>query len=248
MKKAIGIIVLVVVVVVIAGVWWLMSNLDSLVAGIIEDEGSKVTQTSVGVSGVKIELRQGSGSIDNLAIASPTGYAASKVFSLGNITVDLDLKSVRSDPVVIDEVRISAPEVNAEFKENGSSNLDEIRRNVQAYSVGGAGGGGDGGGQQANIRIKTFVFEKGRITVDATALGVEKRTVALPEFRLTNLGGSSGATPDQIAKEVLTAVAKQVTTEIAQSEAMKLIEDRLGGTIEETAKEKAKGLLDKITD
>jgi hypothetical protein len=251
MKKAVGIIALVIVAAVIAGVWMLLSNLNSLVAGIIEDEGTKVTETSVTVSGVEIKLREGSGSIDNLAIASPPGYEADRVFSLGNITVDLDLESLRSDPIVIDEVRISAPEVNAEFKESGASNIDEIRKRVQAYSAGNGGGdsGGDaGGGEAKKIRIKTFVFEKGRIAVDASALGVEKRTVDLPEFRLTNLGGPGGATPDAIAKEVMAAVAKQVTKEIAQSEAKKLIEDQLGGTIEETAREKAKGLLDKISN
>jgi hypothetical protein len=246
MKKVVGILVVVVVVAVIAGVWWLMSNLDAIVAGVIEDEGSKVTETSVSVSGVKIQLRDGRGSIDNLSIASPAGYEADKVFSLGNITLDLDLDSVRKDPVVIDEIRISAPEVHAEFKKDGTSNVDEIRKRVQAYTAGSGGGdgGGDTGGETKRIRIKNFVFEKGVIEVDASALGVDKRTVNLPEFRLTNLGGSNGAPPDQIAKEIATAVTKQVSTQIAQSEAKKLIEEQLGGSIED----KAKGLLDKITN
>jgi len=157
------------------------------------------------------------------------------------------VKSVRDDPIVIDEIRVSAPEVHAEFNDKGESNVDEIRKRVQAYSVASAGGGGESGGsggEQKKIRISSFVFEKGVIEVDASALGVEKRTVNLPEFRLTNVGGSSGGTPDAIAKEIAGAVAKQVTSQIAKSEAKKLIEEKLGGSIED----KAKGLLDKITN
>jgi hypothetical protein len=247
MKKVIGIVVVLAVIVVGVGIWMLLSNLNSLVAKVIEDEGSKVTETSVRVSGVNIKLREGRGSIDNLAIASPAGYDADKVFSLGNITVDIDVKSVRDDPIVIDEIRISAPEVHAEFNDKGESNVDEIRKRVQAYSAGSGGGGGEGGGsggEEKKIRIRSFVFEKGVIGVDASALGVEKRTVNLPEFRLTNVGGSSGGTPDEIAKEIAGAVTKQVTSQIAKSEAKKLIEDKLGGSIED----KAKGLLDKITN
>lgn len=247
MKKAIGIIVVVGVIAVGAVVWWLMSNLNSLVAKAIESEGSKVTETRVSVSGVDIKIREGRGSISNLAIASPDGYDAGNVFSLGNITVDIDLDSVREEVLVIDEIRISAPEVHAEFDEKGASNVDEIRKRVQSYSAGsggGEGGAGSSGGEQKKLRIRSFVFEKGLIEVDGSALGVEKRSVDLPEFRLTNVGGANGAAPDQIAKEIASAVTKQVTSQIATSEAKKLIEDKLGGSLED----KAKGLLDKITN
>lgn len=246
MKKIVGVIVVVVVIAVVAGVVMLLSNLNALVAKAIEGEGSKVTTTSVTVSGVDIKLREGRGSIDNLSIASPEGFDAKNAFSLGNITVDIDLESVREDPVVIDEIRISAPEVHAEFNEKGGSNIDELRKRVQAYTAKSGGDGGEAGSEDAappKLRISTFVFEKGRIEVDASALGVDKQTIDLPEIRLTNVGGASGAPPDEIAKEIVHAVSRKVAREIAGSEVEKLIKDQLGGSLED----KAKGLLDKIT-
>jgi hypothetical protein len=245
-RKIAGAVTLLAVVVIAIAVYFLLSNLNSLVAEAIEKHGSDVTDTSVGVSGVEISLREGRGSIDGMRIASPDGYNARDAFTLGNITVDIDVKSVTEDPIVIDEIRISAPVVTAEFNEKGASNIDEIRKHVQGYTA--ASGGGDGNADKSEpkearrIRIKTFVFEKGRIDMDASALGIDKRSVDLPEIRLTNVGGSKGALPDAIAKEIVGAIAKKVTKEIANSEVQKLIKDELGGSLGD----KARGLLDKI--
>ena len=152
-----------------------------------------------------------------LRVASPEGFKANDAFSLGDITVDIDLKSVREDPVVIDEIRIRAPVVNAEVTKTGASNIDELRKRVQAYTAGVSGGGdGKSGGETKKLRIKRFVFEQGRVEVDASALGVEKRTITLPEIRLSDVGGASGAAPDEIAKVILTTVAKKVMSEIAE--------------------------------
>jgi hypothetical protein len=242
MKKTVIIGVLVIVAAAIAvGTWYLASNLDSLVAAAIEKQGSKVTQTSVNVSGVDLSLREGRGSIKGLRVASPEGYKAGNAISLGEITLKLDLGSVREDPVVIDEVRIEAPVVHVEITGKGSSNIDELRKRIQAYSPGGEG---ESGGAGKRIRIKEFVFEKGRIEVDASALGMKERTLDLPEVRLSDVGGAQGAPPDEIAKIILGTEAKRVTSEIARSEVSRLIQDKLGGAISE----KAKGLLDKIGD
>jgi hypothetical protein len=233
---AIALVVLAVVVV------FLLSNLNLLVAKAIEKHGSDVTQTSVRVSGVEIKLRDGRGSIKGLRVGSPDGYKARTAFSLEDIVLDIDIQSVREDPVVIDEIRIQAPVINAEISKTGASNIDELRKRVQAYSARSAGAGGQSGKPARRLRIQRFVFEKGLVEVDASALGLEKRTIELPEIRLENVGGTSGAPPDEIGRIILTAVAKNVTSEIAGSELDHLIEQKLGGSITD----KAKGFLEKI--
>jgi hypothetical protein len=238
MKKIFGIVVVAVIVVIIIVVVFLLSNLNSLVAKAIEKNGSEVTQTKVGVSGVDISLREGRGSIKGLRVASPDGFRARNAFSLDDITVDIDIKSVREKPVVLDEVRIRAPVVYAELTKTGASNIDELRKRVREHT----GGSKEESGEAVRIRITKFVFEKGRVEVDASALGLEKRTIDLPEIRLNDVGGANGAPPDQIATIILTAVAKKVTAEIAGSELDRLIKDKVGGSITD----KAKGVLDKI--
>lgn len=231
---------LVLLVAIGGGLYFLVSSLDSLVADAIESNGSEVTSTDVGVSGVSIELREGRGSVSGLIVASPEGFDTGDAFSLGDITIDLDVSSVRSDPIVIEEVRVRAPVVRAEFTETGMSNLDALRRNIEAYRTGGDTGGD--GGPAKRIRIERFVFEEGRIEADASALGIESRTITLPRIDLSNVGGSGGAPPDAIAKEILGAATRQALEQLARSELEGLLEDHLG----ESLGDKARGLLDKI--
>jgi hypothetical protein len=238
MRKVLVAVIVIVVLIVIVLVL-LCSKLDSLVAHAIEKNGSDVTQTSVRVSGVDLSLRKGRGTIRGLTVASPEGFNARDAFSLDEITLDIDVESLRDEPIVIDEIRIMAPIVNAEITKTGETNIGKIRENVMGYS---AGGGGQSESPEILIRIKRFVFEKGRIEVDASELGLENQTVELPEIRLNDIGGADGAPPDEIAKIILTAVAKQVGSEIAGSQIDRMVKEKLGGSITD----KAKGLLDKI--
>jgi hypothetical protein len=240
-KLAIAIVAVLLVGGGVAVGYYFLSNLNSLVAGAIEKHGSQVTETQVGVSGVDISLREGRGSIQGLRVANPDGYAAEDAFSLGNITLDIDLGSVREDPIVIDEIRVEGPVIHAELTKTGSSNVDELRKRVQAYTSGSSSS--DSNGDEKRIRINKFVFEEGRVVVDASAIGIQKKEIKLPETHLTNVGGSDGASPDEIAKIVVATVAKNVSSEIARSEVDRLIRKELG---EESLTEKASSLLEKI--
>lgn len=238
MKKVL-IAVLVIVVVIVVAIVLFVSNLDSLVAKAIERNGSEVTQTSVSVSGVDLSLREGRGSVKGLTVASPKGFDARDAFSLGEIILDIDIQCLGEEPIVIDEIRVTAPVINAEFTKTGASNVDEIRKNIDAYT---AGGTGQQETQAKLIRIKRFVFEKGRVEVDVSALGLENRTIELPEIRMNDIGGEAGAPPGEIARIILREVAGNVSAEMASSQIDRLIKEKLGGSVTDKAKE----LLDKF--
>lgn len=238
--KILLIVLAVIVVAVVIGAYLLISNIDSMVADLIEKRGSEATGTAVTVSGVEISLGEGSGSIDGLAVASPEGYDADEAFSFENITVDIDVQSIRSDPIVLDEVRIIAPLVNVEAKESGMTNIDEIRRNIEEM----AGDGGEPAGEQQNIRIDRFVMERGRIEFDGSDLGIEHQSIDLPGLTMENVGGETGSTGAEIARTIMKALVRQVTGQIASSRIEDLMKEKLG----DDAAEKAKGLLDKITE
>jgi hypothetical protein len=242
MKKAIiggSVAVLVIVIVVILS--YVLTNLDSLVAKAIEKHGSQVTGTSVHVSGVDLSLSEGRGSIEGLSVANPEGFHGAQAFQLGNITVDLDLESVRSNPIVLDEVRIEAPMIHAEIAKDGKTNIGELRHHIEAFT--GTGDSQDKGGKaQKRIRIKSFIFEEGKIAVDATALDADKIDITLPAIRLENLGGARGAPPEAIVKQVLTVLTQDAGKAIAHSEINHLIGEKLGDALPDEAKSLLKKL------
>lgn len=237
MKKFLLIAGVVLIAVFVVFVFLLVSNLNGLVAKAIEKGGSEATQTEVAVGGVDISLRDGRGSIKGLTVASPDGYAARTAISLGDIVLDIDIESLRNDPIVLDEVRIQAPVVNAEITKDGQLNISELRRRVEEYAAKAVKGGGESSGSEKRIRIERFVFEQGRVTIDASALGMEKRTIDLPEIRLEDVGGSAGAPPGEIAKIVLATLAERTGNEITGSGLDRLINEKLGGSAVDRAKE-----------
>ncbi len=242
MKKALvagaGAVVLIAILVFV-----LASNLNAIVAKAIEKYGSQTTQTTVEVSGVDIALREGRGTIRGLSVASPEGYRARTAFALEDITIDIDIKSVREDPIVIEEIRIAGPVVHAELTGTGASNVDELRKRTQASAAQARRGGDRQAPAKAKrIRIERIVFQEGRIELDASALDLGERTVALPALSLADIGGRDGAPPEAIAAAVAAAAAEKAASAIARSEIDRLVKDKLGGSLGE----KAKGLLQKL--
>ncbi len=121
------------VVILVAAVLYLGSNLDSIVKKSITKLGSDMTGVSVTVDKVGIALADGRGEIGGLVVDNPRGYRGPHAFQLGSIVLALGSAAESSDPVVIRELTIEAPDIVYDKGENGS-NLEAIQRNVEAYT------------------------------------------------------------------------------------------------------------------
>jgi hypothetical protein len=238
----------VVVAALAVGVWLLLSNLDSLVASVIEEQGSAVTGTSVRVGSVSIDLRGGSGTIRGLRVANPDGFSRGDAFSLGEITLDLDTGSLTGSPIVVERVRVAEPAANYEVDARGRSNFGALKSNVERYSA--AGGAAEEApaaeGEPLKLLIRDFAFEKGSVRADFSALDADQEPIQaeLPTVRRSNLGAPSGAAPGQIGKQVLGAFTGAVVKTVGASQAARQLEDRIGGE----AGKAAGGLLKKMLD
>ena len=241
MKKVlIGLGVLVVVLGVV--LWRVYANLDLIVAKLIEDVGSEVTQTQVRVVGVNLDLKNGRAGVSQLSVANPAGFSSPKIFSLDLLSLAIDTGSVGSNPIIIDEVLVRAVQVDYEINPQGTSNLDVLKRNMAQYSA--AKDTGDDSapqeqetgapGEAIRLIIRKLRFEGGELTA-TSALQADKPVKAtLPAFTMTDIGQSSGgATSDQIAKEVLNKLVRQAT-----DAARKAGVDRLTGELQQKASEK----------
>ena len=83
MKKYIKWIVLAVVVVVIAGLGIVWANLNSIVRRTVERQATSSLDLQTTLGGANVSLLGGSVSLKDLSIASPPGYKAVPMFSLG---------------------------------------------------------------------------------------------------------------------------------------------------------------------
>ena len=223
-------IVLVVIVLGAAALFYLASNLNGIVAGLIEDQGSIATQTDVRVSGVDIRLREASAEISGLSIANPAGFSGNAL-ELGHFAIQLDAASLTRDTIIVKNVLVDSARINV-VQQGSANNLQKLLDSLpQSGDAGTATEAGDG----KKVIIEEFTLSGASASVSAAALG-EPREVTLPTIVVTDIGRSSnGATGAQVAQQVLRPIIEKALASAAAEElkgrAREKVDDVLGGAL-----------------
>jgi uncharacterized protein involved in outer membrane biogenesis len=243
------IVIIALLVIVAGGAIYLLGSLDAIVKAAIEEHGSRVTQTRVGVSGVKIVLTEGKGSISGITVGNPKGFAQSNAFKLGNISTAIDTNTVTQSPVVIKDVTISGPEIFYEINKDGNSNFDALKKNVAAST---GGGQSSDKGEEVKVIINRLVIEGGKVAATIAALGDKKLETSLPRIVLTDIGKKEGgATGAEVAKQVADAViskTKTAVTELGVNKYLGKAQEEVQKQLEGAVGEPVKGLTDTLKD
>jgi uncharacterized protein involved in outer membrane biogenesis len=196
---AIGAVVAAGVLLIVATDLWL----GALVRTAIVEVGSRVTGTTVKLEGVHIGLLRGLVQLDGIEIGNPPGFKAPSAVRLGTVRVRLDLRSALTDTLVIDEILVEAPDITVEGLP--ASNLSVIQNNVTAAVPAGSPATPATQGSK-KLLIRKLALTNGRV---AASIGGQSLRLGLPDIHLTDIGKKTGgATPDQVASSVLTAVTR----------------------------------------
>ena len=238
MKKVlIGLVVL--IIIIAAAIYYVLGNLDSIVEAAIEKHGSAALKTSVDVGSVSINLKEGSAQINDLTIDNPKGFETDYLFFMGTTRVQLDVKRISSELIVIKEVLLDGPSVNYELSMKGS-NVDALLKNLESAPSSGSSKSGSADSSGPKLIIENFIFSNGEVV--ATSNVVRDRTLEtkLPKIHMTNLGGSSGGTPEEITKQVVNELLKEIAKAAKNLDLSSLMN-------EEMLKELGKGKLNEAT-
>ncbi len=188
-------------VVIAGGLAFVWSNLDGIVKDSIQTYGSEATQTQVSVGDVKLELEAGTASIRALTVANPVGFSDPNIFELGQIFTKIDVSTIRQNPIVIDEIIISAPVVVYEINKAGLSNVDVLKKQLGISAGESSAKGSNNAGDELKMIIRKLVVEGSKAKVRIAALGDAEQTVNLPRIELTDVGKKSGgATAAEVAQ------------------------------------------------
>ncbi len=227
-RRKIALVITIVIVAIIAILAILMvTNLDRIVKVAIERFGSDATGTTVHVGSVKIELSKGKGTVSGLTVANPPGFNSPHLFSLGSISITIEARTAASAAIVIDEVRITDPQVTYELNDKGQANVDIVRKNLNSAGSTKPAEEKNSRGKEKKLRIKRLVIENGTVAARITGLVDKSRTATLNRIELRDIGGSSGITPDQAARQVITAILSEASRQAAQAGAEKMLEKGL---------------------
>ena len=240
------------VVLIVAAVVVVVLNLDKGIKTAVETLGPKYTQAEVTLNKVDLSLKSGKGTLSGLVVGNPAGFKTGQAFSLGEISVQVDTSTVTKPVIVIQQIRIMAPEMTYESGKNGS-NIDQLQKNVTA-AAGSSHNATDSAteveGEGVKLIIKDLLVSGGKIHYSNALLGDKTIDVALPEIRLTDIGEKSGrASSAEVVKEVLAAINKKAGSAIANSPAIDDLKKQLQSQLKEKADkvvgDKLKGLFNR---
>jgi hypothetical protein len=242
MKQKLIIAAIALLMVIVGIAVYLYNSIDGIVESAIEKNGSRVFGSKVSVGSVDISLKSGQGTIRNVSIANPEGFSSEKMFNLEEIIVDIDVRSLNRDPIIIEQVTISAPSVLAEMNAQAQTNVEVAKSAIDRYRTASVPQEQkQDGGFEKRIIIKKFVFEVGTVDLDGTAVGIEAVDLELPLLRLNDVGGPHGDTPDGISKTVSRAFVNAVR-DVVEDE----VKQRATGKAKEVLSREAGKALGKI--
>jgi len=254
--KVSGIILLLIAV----GLVVLSVSLNSTIKGGVESLGPAITGTEVTLEDVDLSLFTGEGQLEKLVIGNPQGFRTDHAFYLGIVHFKVDLNSLLSDTVRIQEILIDSPEISFEVTPSGS-NIGIIHENVKSFAglVGKSEPGKSGlegrsqekPSKEKKIQIDQFILKNGRITVSTPLLKGQLFTILLPVVLLRDIGTQTGgATLKEISSLIYSETQKAIEQEISKSGILggmdlKKLDKELGRIIKDASKflEGVKGLF-----
>ena len=199
-KKALVALILVVVLIVGAAFFYI----DSIVKSWIEIVGSEVLGTGVTVASVSISPLSGNGTIRGLVIKNPDGFTSENIMQLGEVSVALNLSSLTSDVIEINEITVVEPLITYETKIT-TDNMRALLANLPSTSDEGATADPDDAVGKG-IVIKEFNLNGAQVNLVASII---EQSFTLEDINLTNIGTENqAATVSQALEVVLRAVSR----------------------------------------
>lgn len=197
MKK---LIILGVIIVAGAAAYFLSPSLESVVQKLVHKYGSQVTGTDVNLKGFNLSLTTGEASIKGLTVANPSNYKSPYIIDLGGVKAKVDLKSLTSDTIIVDEILIEKPVITYEMLSITQNNVKQIQENVakntasakteEAKPAKEAKAEKKDDAASKKVIIKLVKITGGELKALAQMQGKESSVaLKMPEITLTNIGG-----------------------------------------------------------
>lgn len=227
-KKVIGISFLIFTLIIIGGVAALFFALNSIVASEIRTFGTQATGTKVELQSVNILPFSGSVELKGVCVANPQDCQNKNAFVLGRFYVDMNLKSLFTDKIVINNVVIEDVEVDFEPSVSQGSNLHEIKNNIMKYCKSQKAEKKELAKQDAaaqkpdkTVIIKYFVIKNGTISI-ASSLLKTGMSVPMPIIEMHDIGGDNNKSAGDVFQEIFNQTLGGIGTAVSQVRGIKL--------------------------
>jgi uncharacterized protein involved in outer membrane biogenesis len=241
MKK----VLVIILIVIIGGILAVSFSIDSIIKKGVETVGSEATGATVTLRDVNISLLSGKGKIRGIFVGNPEGFKTESAFKLNEVRVALDVKSVFSDRIIVNEIFIDSPDITYEKGDRGD-NIRTILNNIKSFQGEPKSAAAEkqekSAERETKIQIDKFDVINGNINMSLTALQGEKLALAMPDIHMKDIGKKgSGASMADVMEQIFAKVNSNIGTAVTGS-----LQKDIGKTIEKTVGGKVGKSVDKL--
>jgi len=207
---------------------------------------SEAAGIPLSISGVVIEPNTGHFEINGLSVGNPTGFAKDNLITLGKIAVDIDMKSLTSNKIIIKSVDIDKPVINFEMKSLTSNNINEFIKtmNERFASAEEEKTEEKTEAKKENVSpapAKSFVLDIVNVTSGNVEAAVDvagranSLAVPLPTITLNKIGENKSESLAEVSGDVLKTILQKSMQAVMSSgdlDLKKLADENMGGIVE----------------
>ena len=250
-------ILLVVIVLIVGAVWYVMSGAGDFIRTQLEQQGSEYMGAEVSVASVEIAYSDAKMNITGLEVANPDGFSDDTAMAMNALSFDLG--ALASQPYVVQNVTIDAPDILYEMNGQNQSNLLVLKNNLQNnLPAGEQQEQPQGDKDMPRVIVENVTISNARLrlnfeAVETGELQIDKKSyeITLPTFNAGPVGQPNGLPADQVGGAIMESLldnaieqAKQQAREKLKARARQELEKETD-KLKEKAQEKLKGLFNK---
>ncbi|MBP3193772.1 hypothetical protein [Natronogracilivirga saccharolytica] len=198
-KYVIGILGLAIIIVLVV-----MVRLNTIVKTGIEEIGSEMTGTAVTVDRVFISPFSGKGRVRGFRIANPEGYDHAYAFQVDNFSIELEIRSVFSNEVMVNEIVITTPAIIMEQKLI-DNNINSILGNIRSVSAGES--------TDKRLIIEHFLLTDGSVDMYMDINRERSVHAEIATIELNDLGRGGG---QEAVEDIIQRIAERLAREALQ--------------------------------
>lgn len=201
MNKAIKYIIGGILGVAIIIVLVVMFRLNTIVKSGIEEIGTEMTGTVVTVDRVIISPFSGKGKVRGFRVANPEEYDHEYALEVDDFAIELEVLSVFSDEVIVNELVITTPAIVMEQKLIGN-NINSILGNIRSVSAGET--------TDKRLVIEHFFLTDGSVDMYMDIGGERSVHAEIETIELNDLGRGGG---QQAVENIIQEIAERLARE-----------------------------------
>lgn len=205
--KIIAVLAILLIVGVVGIVFLGLSQIDKIAKEAIERGGTYAMQVDTTVTSVDVSLTGGTATMSGLNIANPNGFKTDHFLQLGDSSARMNLESIRTDTIVMPEIRINGIDVILD-KGGNPSNYNTILNSLKRFESSDTKSA-DPAKPGKKLVIDRLLLEDINIHVanmPGVSFAVGDVAVNIPEIELRDIGKEESMT----TAEVINLVVKTV--------------------------------------